>query len=180
MKISINLLPPEILKNEVKSQSFYKIQFIGIALILMMVFLASLSVALGVLQSNNITAAQEELTRTEQQVTDLKGVEDSLLLLKNRLVVINQYMGVSSESSAMYKLLEVLMPPSVIVNGITINKTGEIIIVATLPDYLSLDELINNFTQKDNNEGKVAKFSIENLSRGRDGFYRISFKIKYS
>lgn len=178
MKISINLLPPEIIEGELKGKSFYKIQFIGIAIILTMVFLASLSVALRILQSNNITVAQEQLTQTQERLVDLKGTQESLLLLKNRLAVISKYLGVSSNQPLMYKLLESLIPSSVVMNAITVDKSGGAILLATVPDSLILDDLINNLTQKDNNEGKISQVSIENLSRGRDGFYRISLKIK--
>lgn len=180
MKIAINLLPPEILQNELKRKNFFKIQFLGIAVILLFVFLASLTVALRILQSNNIIAAQEELSRTQEKVADLKGTQDSLVLLKNRLDVIDQYLGVPSQSTSMYKMLEVLIPPSVMISSVSVNKGGEILLSATIPDFMILDDLINNLTQKDSNEGKISQISIENLSRGRDGFYRISLKIKFS
>lgn len=178
MKISINLLPSEILEKELKQTSFYKIQFIGIAVILIMVFLSSLSVALRILQNKNISVARVALNELQQKVTGLKDTQESLFLLKNRLAVISKYLGISSGQTEIYNLLERLIPPFVVINTVTIANTGNVALIATAPDVTSLDTLITNLTAKDSNEGKINIVSVENLSRGRDGFYRVSFEIK--
>ena len=177
-KISINLLPPEIMAQEVKRAKFFKVQFAGIAIVLAMVFLASLTLALRILQSRSIAVIQATLAQEEQKVSDLKDTQASLFLLKNRLNVINQYFGTSSQQSSMYKLLDKLIPVSVLINAITVDKTGGIILLATVPDSLVLDNLVSNLTTQETNEGKISQVSVETLSRGQDDFYRISFKIK--
>lgn len=177
-KISINLLPPEIIAKELKRANFYKIQFIGIVIILTMVFLASLTMALRILQSRNITDVQAKLTQTEQRVSDLKSTQASLFLLKNRLTVIDNYLGVSSKQSSMYNLIEKLIPPSVAINAITINKSDEAVLLALVPDASTLDNLMNSLTVKEENGGKIIRVSVESLNRGKDGLYRINFKIK--
>lgn len=178
MKISINLLPPEVTAQEVKKAKFYKIQFVGILVILAMVFLSSLTVALRILQSRNISAVQATVTEKEQKVSELKDTQASLLLLKNRLDVIGKYFGTSSQQSAMYKLQDKLIPASVVINAITVDKTGGVLLMVIAPDSESLDDLVNNLTTKETNEGKINQVSVETLNRGRDGFYRISLKIK--
>ncbi len=177
-KISINLLPPEIMVEELKNAKFYRIQFIGIAIVLAMVFLASLTVALGILQSHSLAVIQATLAQEEQKVSDLKDTQTYLFFLKNRLDVINQYLGTSSAQSSMYKLLDKLIPTSALINAITIDKAGGVILLATVPDALVLDDLVSNLTTQETNEGKISQVSIETLNRGRDGFYRISLKIK--
>ncbi len=179
-KILINLLPPEIMVQELKKAKFYKIQFIGIIIVLVMVFLASLTVALLILQNHSISVIQASLAQEEQKVSDLKNTQASLFLLKNRLNVINQYFGTSSQQSSMFRLIDKLIPVSVLINAITIDKNGGVILLATVPDSTILDNLINNLTTQEINEGKISQVSIESLNRGRDGFYRISFKIKPS
>mgnify|MGYP001571362873 FL=1 len=178
MKISINLIPPEIQETKLKKANFYKIQYVGIVTILIMVFLASLTGALRILQSRSVAEVQAKLTQTEQKVSDLKSTQVSLLLLKNRLAVIDKYLGVSSEQSSMYKLIDKSIPSSVVINAITVNKSREVVLLALVPDSVILDNLMNNLTLEENNEGKISQVSIESLNRGRDGLYRISFKIK--
>lgn len=177
-KLSINLLPPEIMAQELKKAKFYKIQFVGIAVVLVLVFLASLTVALRILQNQSIAVIRATLVEGEQKVSDLKDTQVSLFLLKNRLNVIDKYFGMSSAQSSMYKLLDKIIPASVLINAISIDRTGGVSFLATAPDATILDNLIETLTTKETNEGKISKVSMESLSRGRDGFYRVSFKIK--
>lgn len=176
-KISINLLPPEIVAQELKKARFYKIQLVGIAIILVMVFLASLTVALRILQSRNIAVIQATLVEQEQKVSDLKDTQVALFLLKNRLNVIDQYFGTSSQQVSMYSLLDKLIPDSVSVNAVTIDKNSAVTFLATVPDSAILDNLVNNLATKETNEGKISQVSLDALNRGRDGVYRVSFKI---
>lgn len=177
-KISINLLPLEFKIEENKRTKFYKIQSIGIAIILLMIFLSSLTVALRILQSQKISQIQKSLSQTEQKISGFKETQASLLLLKNRLTTINQYLGVPSKQSQLYKLITDLLPSSVNINSISINKSGEISAVALTDNEEVLDQLIADLTSTKKNENKISSISIENLSRGRDGTYRFSFKIK--
>lgn len=178
MKISINLLPPEVMTQGQKNKKFYKIQFVGIVIILFMVFLTSLTLALRILQSHNLALYQARLTQAEEKASSLKETQASLLFLQNRLSVIGKYLGVPSEQSSMYQLIDKLIPPSVEINAISVDKSGEVIFQALAPDSVSLESLIDNLIIKENNNGKINQVSIESLNRGRDGAYRVSFKIK--
>ena len=177
-KIAIDLLPLEFKSEEIKRAKFVKVQFLSVAIILLMIFLASLTVALSILQSRNLSEVQSNLVRAQQRISGAKDTQASLLLLKDRLTVIKEYLGVPSAQAQMYSLLQNLMPASITVNSISIDKGGEILILAIAPDGNSIDQLLTNLTLKDKNEDKVSKVSVESLSRGRDGIYRISFKIK--
>ncbi len=177
-KISINLLPSEIMARELKEAKFYKLQFVGIGVVLVMVFLASLTLALRILQNHNIAVIQATVTQEGQKVSDLKDTQVSLLLLKNRLSVIDQYLGIPSTQSMMYRLLDKLIPVSVSINAMSIDKAGTVTILATIPDSFVLDTLVSNLTNQETNEGKISQVSIDALNRGRDGLYRVSFKIK--
>lgn len=177
-KISINLLPPEIMALELREAKFYKVQFVGIVIVMVMIFLASLTVALRVLQSKNLEAVQASLAQEEQAILGLKDTQAHLLLLKNRLGVINQYYGKTSEANELYTLLDKLIPNSITVNAVTINKNGEIMISVTAPDTLILDDLITNLINPNKNKGKINQVFVDSLNRGRDGYYRVGIKIK--
>lgn len=178
MKIAINLLPIEFTEAEVKRAKFIKIQTIGVAVILVMVFLSSLSVSLRILQSQSIKSVQTQVSATEQKISDLKDRQVSLLLIKNRLAVINQYLGNSSKQTAMFILLDKLLPPSISINSTTVDKDGGILILALIPDSLALDNLMNNLTDKTKNESQIKEVALDSISRGKDGVYRVSLKIK--
>lgn len=177
-KISINLLPPETIAEELKRAKFYKVQFVGVIIVLTMVFIASMTMSLRILQSRHVAMAQASLDQAQQQVTNLKSTQASLFVLKDRLSVINQYLGVPSKQSSIYQLINKLIPPSIAITGLTIGKDNEVVLLASVPDSNSLDVMINNLSVRDNNEDKFSQISIESLNRGRDGLYRVSFKIK--
>lgn len=176
--ISINLLPPEITAKELSQARFNKIQFSGIVIILTLVFLTSLTIALRILQSHNIAQYQVRMVQAEQKVTDLKNTQASLFLLKNRLVAIDQYYGISSKQSSMYELISKLVPTSVAISGLSIDKNGSVVLLALVPNFDSLEDLISSLTLKENNENKINEVSIDNFNRGKDGSYRIGLSIK--
>lgn len=178
MKISINLLPLEVAAHEMKRAKFYKIQAIGVAIILVMIFLTSLTLALRILQSRSVSLNKDRVAKAEQQVTDLKSTQASLLILKSRLTVISQYLGVPSKQTAMYQLIEKLIPSSVTVNALAVDGMGGVSLTVLIPDAETLDNLIDNLTTKETNEGKIGQISIENLNRGRDSLLRMNFKIQ--
>lgn len=177
-KIGINLLPEEFHTEELKRVKFYRIQTIGVATILFMVFLASLTIALRILQSQEIQQVKNSLTKSEQQISNLKTSQASLILLKNRLTTINQFLGTSSKQVQMYNLIEKLVPASVSINSISIDKAGEILILAVAPDGKSIDNFLVNLISPETAQDKISQISIDSLNRGRDGIYRISFKVK--
>lgn len=177
-RISIDLLPLEFREKDLKNARFLKIQTIGLTAVLITIFLASLTVALAILQSQQISQIQQKLTQNEQKISDLKTTQASLLLLKNRLTAINQYLGTPSKQAQMYKLINDLLPSSVSVSSLSVDKSGEVLVLAAASNSVALDNLINSLTSPETNQDKIQKVNIENLSRGRDGIYRISFKVK--
>lgn len=178
INISINLLPPESISEELKKAKFYKIQAIGITVMLLLTFLTSVTAALRILQSRNIAQAKEQVSESQQRVTNLKSTQVSLFVLQNRLTAIEQYFGIPSKQAAMYKLINKLLPASVMINAITVDKTGEVVFQAVVPNAVTLDQLVSNLVDKESNEGSINQVSIESLNRGRDGVYRVGFKIK--
>lgn len=170
-KISINLLPEDFRAEEVRKTKFYKIQAIGVGIIMVMIFLSSLTVALRILQSQNIEVVQAQVSQSEQRVIDLKDRQTSLTILKDRLVVINQYVGKPSPQAASFRAIEKLLPPSLVVTALAVTKTGEVLIVGLISDAISLDNFITDLTT-------IGSLSIENLTRSRDTLYRVSLKIK--
>lgn len=177
-KISINLLPIEYATEEIKKANFYKIQLIGVAAVVAVTFFASLTVALGVLQSKNIKEAEARLGESEEKVLQLKDRQASLFVIKNRLATINQYFGIPSRQVAVYSMLNQLLPSGFSVNSFAVDRSGEAIVVGVASDGESVDNLIVGLISNKEVSDKISQVSIENLNRGRDGFYRISLKIK--
>lgn len=177
-QIVINLLPIEFREQEIKRTKFYKLQAVGIGIIMLMVFLSSLTIALRILQSQNISQIQKRVTASEQKVSDLKTTQGSIILLKDRLTAISQYLGNPSQQSKMYKLIAELLPPTISIGSVSIGREGDVLLFVAARDSSTLDEFITNLTSKEKNQDKISQISLETLNRGRDEIYRVSFKIK--
>lgn len=178
VKIAINLLPSEFTSEKVKDTRFYKIQAVGVGLVLLVIFLSSVSVAMGILQSQRVKQAQSQLEGVEKKVVDYQDEQVSLLALKDRLTAINQYSGIPSLQVGLYNLLNTILPPSVIINSLEISRSGEIGISAIVQNSVLLDDLISSLVDKNKNQDKVNKVSIESLNRSKDGLYRVDLKVK--
>lgn len=176
--IAINLLPAEYRAEELKKAKLYKVQALAVAVVLVTAFLASATVALRILQSQKIIQVQSKAEEAEKKVSDFKTSQGYLLLLKNRLNTITLYLGNSSKQAQMYVLMEKLLTPSISVSTISVDKSGNVLILATSVDRSALDLLINNLLSKEISEDKIKEVSVESLNRGKDGVYRLSFKVK--
>lgn len=177
-KFAIDLLPLEFKQENFKKAKFYKIQSTGVAAILAVVFFASLTVALRVLQSQQIKQINSSLTQTESKISDLQTTESSLSILKERLTTINKYLGISSEQVQMYNLIQRIIPSSISVASMAVSGGGDILISATTQDVLAIDQVINDLTDQEKNQNKIASVSMDNLNKGRDGIFRLSLTIK--
>lgn len=177
-QISINLLPAQFTKERLKDIKFYKIQAIGVGLILLTIFFSSLVVALRILQSQRIKQVEGNLATAQQKVGLFKDKQVALMALKNRLAYIDQYMGTSSVQAGLLNLLNAILPPTLAVNSLVIDRSGEVALSAIIQDSSTLDQIITDLTNKDKNQNKISKVSIDSLNRSRDGVYRVNLKIK--
>lgn len=177
-RISINLLPEAFKIEELKRAKFYKIQTLGVAIILVLVFMSSLVVALRILQSQNLGQIQKKLADTQQKITGLKDAQASLLLLKDRLIAINQYVDHPSKQVQMYSLASELLPKSISISSISVGGSGEILVLGVATDGNAVDKAIADLTLSETGKEKIAQVSIDGISRGREGIYRLTFKIK--
>jgi len=167
-RISINLLPKEFTEQQVKSSKFYQIQAVGVVIILVLIFLSSLTIALRILQSNNLKTVQVQVTAAEERISGLKGREASLLILKNRLNAIDKYLGVPSKQASILRQITEQLPSTFVITSMSVSRLGEVSILGLVPDSAILDQITSLTTYQ---------VSIESLNRSRDGVYRIGLKI---
>lgn len=177
-KLSINLLPKEFTQEQVKRAKFYKVQLLGVAVILLMTFLASVTVALRILQSHHMGLLEAKLAEEEGRINNLKDRQASLLIIKNRLVTIDKYLGSNSNQADIYKLIDDLLPSQVSVTSLSVDRLGQVLLSAVVSDAQSVDDFISDLVDKEKNQQKVTQVSIDSLNRGRDGFYRLGIRIK--
>ena len=125
-KITINLLPREVKEAQRVQSKFYKVQEISIIVILTMIFLASVTFALGVLQSESIRDANFNLSASENKLSEFKSKEGALLILKNRASFVSQLTTAPSKQRTAYSLVSNLLPESVLVGSLEADRTGNL------------------------------------------------------
>lgn len=169
-KISINLLPQEFISEQIKKGKFYKIQAIGVTIVLLMIFLSILTVSLRVLQSGRLNAAKARADEVEKKVSTLAPKQAQLVLLKNRLQAIEGQIGISSKQAEMYNLIRNLLPANLLVNQISVGEGGAVLISALTTNAQDIDRLVEDLSD--------FNVVIDSFNRGRDGIFRVSFKVE--
>ena len=175
--ILINLLPQEFTKLQIEQAKYYKLRLIAVVSLMLMVFLTSVTVALRILQSRNIEAARFTLQAAETKVSQFKQTEVSLVVLKDRLDNINQIISTSSNQNDMYNLINDLIPPSVSLDLITVDRKGNVALSISGGDASTLDDFISSLVDDSKNESMISSVEVDSFSRSRESFYRVSLKI---
>lgn len=173
--ISINLLPAQFKVAQNRPDKFKIIQTVGYLFLLVLIFFSSVTVALRIFQSQEISKLESEINLSETQVLQLKSKETALAILKNRTTIISEIIESHSDQSDLYKKVNSLIPAAVLVSAFSLDSEGNVSLSAAIPDRASLTLLLNNLTPSSQGFKKV---EIENLSRSKDGTYRANVVIK--
>lgn len=174
--ISINLLPAEFKIDQKTQKKFQLVQRISIAILLFLIFLASASSALKILQAQDISKLRKEATVQEDRITSFKDKEVALVVLKNRLSAINQIIKSGSDNGAVYKQVSALIPPEVVITAVSVNRSGDVSMSIIAPDLLALERVLSDLTSARAFKA-ISKIELESLSRGRDSVFRSNLKI---
>ena len=178
--ISVNLLPSEFILEQVKKQKFYKVQYLGISVLLLTFFLASLTISLRVLQSQKSNQIQKRLSDVQQKISTTATKEDQLIALKDRVTTISQYVGKPSKDSELYSFIEQNLSSEVEINTMSIDRSGDILLSVGISDIGIIDRLISTLSDKQPSGVRVKQISVENLGRSRDNSFRLSLRLKTS
>ena len=98
--------------------------------------------------------------------------------MKDRLSAIQKNATTTSNTAEMYNLVTGLLPPELISGAISVGPDGGVLISALASDSNTLDRLFSDLLDREKNEGKISKVSVETLNRGKDSLYRVSFKVE--
>jgi len=175
-KVSINLLPTEVSQQQQKQAKFNKIQAISIGVLLVLILVASISVALRIFQSQTIKKLDDQSKALEAKVSNFQKQEENLVVLKNRITAISGLLKGPSIDVVMFNLLSDILPTDVSISTISVDKTGNVVLAITAPNSGALKETLDQLTS-DQIFDKIRDVNIESLTGGVDGSYRISLKL---
>jgi Tfp pilus assembly protein PilN len=177
IKISINLLPQEVLLQRVQNSKLVFINKVSIAVLVFVIILTGGVFALKISQNNLFTATNQKLSEAENQVGSMKQKEEQLYILKKRLASIEALLGTDEKIKTMFNLLLFTIPQGVIVNEITLDKNSNMAVSLSSSSLASIQALFNNLSNKEKIGSLISKVDLDGISLGKDNTYRFSIKI---
>ena len=175
--ININLLPREVVERQRKNAGLGFLNKISIIVLVVMVFFASVTLSIRLLQKLNLQTANQNLVLAQSKVGSLGDRETQLVLLKEYLSSYKTLSSADEKKKAVFSLVAFLAPSDVQFNDIGISRDGNTVISASSTSLTSIDKLMNDLTDKQKNADLVARVDVDGLSLGKDSVYRFGLKI---
>lgn len=176
-RITINLLPREVIEGQRKSAGIGFLNKISVVVLVVMVFFASVTLSIRLLQRFNLQTANQNLVLAQSKIDSLDDRENQLALIKEYLSSYKTLSTTDEKKKAVFSLVAFLAPPDVQFSDISISRDGNTVISASTTSLLSIDKLLNDLTDKQKNADLIAKVDVDGLSLGKDSVYRFGLKI---
>lgn len=173
--ISLNLLPTETTVLQRRTLKASRIKLLSVVFLLLMFFLTSLTVTFRILQIQTINKLQVSVKASEEEISNLRDRESTLVLLKDRLDQIEKIKALPSKQKDMYMLV-VGKLFSTNVSSVSLDSLGNLTLSTTASNTENLTNLLALLNNEENFE-KIAEIKVDSLSRSRDGVYRMSLKV---
>lgn len=175
-KISINLLPPEILdedKIKGKQPLFTKI---SISLLILIVALTVAVFMYGISQSLALKNLENQVDQASLKVTTLKEQEGLLTLLKARIDKIKSLAGQESPPAQAFNMISGVMPAEMKLLSFSMDKNSRIILSGETSTTVSIKSFFDSLMDT-GKSGGVSSVKVESLSRSMDGKIRFDLTI---
>lgn len=176
-KLSVNLLPQEILLERVQSSKLSLINKLSVVFLMILIFLTSATLGLRFTQNLELKSTKDNLVRAEGRIADSQNKEMALLTLKQRLASIQGLMGGDTKIKNIFNLVIFLTPADIQVTEATVDKSGAMSLSMSTANLFSLESLVASLGDKEKSSGLIAKVDMDGLSLGRDGLFRFALKI---
>ena len=174
--LTINLLPAQFRVDQKAQKKFQIIQKSSIAALMLFIFLASSITAFRILKSQEVSRLETQVKQEEEKVLSKKTSETILVVLKNRLSLINQIEKSGSNNTLIFQQISSLIPAEIQISTLSVDRSGNMAIAIVAPGTQSLERMIASLTSKEAFE-LISKVELESLSRGREGNFRSNLKI---
>lgn len=176
-KLSVNLLPPEILFERRQGSKLAVINKLSILALLLMLFFTSATLSLRISQNSELKEIRESVAVAEAKVSGMKGKEEQLAVLKSRLNSIKTLNEGDVKRKAIFSLVVFLIPESMGVSEVAVDGSGKMTLSLTSSSLASIESLISNLGNKEKNSNLISKVTLDGLSMGKEETYRFSLKI---
>lgn len=178
VKMTINLLPPEVMLQRKQGFKLTLANQISIAALVILIFFTSATLALRFFQNSELKAAKEELTSAEGKVNSLQSREVQIVLLKQRLASIENLTGSDLKRKAIFNLVIYLTPPNIQIIDVSVDKNGNMSLSLASSSLPSIETLFASLGDNEKNSDLISKVGLEGFSLSKDMAYRFNLSIK--
>lgn len=178
-KLSINLLPQEVLLLEKSARQKALTTRICIAILSVFVVLSLGLIILRLFQTNEVTKTETQLSAALLRVKQDEEKENVLLFLKQRINLISKILQEGKPHIQAYNLILSLSPPSIRFASINIDKNGNINISASSSDTKDLKLFFDNLVDPEKTGNKISEVVLEGVGKTSASDYRFDLVFKY-
>lgn len=176
-KISINLLPHEVLIERIQSHKTNFVNKISIGVLVVVIFVTAIVATFRLLQNNEITRINSQISVAEQNLVAERSKEETINALKNRLSSIQKLLGSDEKIKAMFNLIAFLTPPEITMSDTTVDKNGTVTASFSSKSLVSIESFFTNLGSKEKNSSLVSKVDLDGISLGKDSMYHFALKV---
>ncbi len=176
-KLSINLLPKEVLAQEHSKNRISLINQISFGFLIILVSVTTTVLMLRLLQNRALYQDKVDLENTVKDVESLKKQEGLLTNLKKRIDSINTWSKQESKQLSSFTLMLSLKPANIKTNFLGLDKSGNISYSGESSSAADLKTLFDNVVDPKLTEGRIAKVKVENLNRSITDKYRFDLTL---
>lgn len=176
-KISINLLPPELL-NVKRTNAHKSLLFkASIGILVIMIGVTGSLLFVNLIQNQALSQATEQNQEAHQQLDSLSSQQSAIFSLKQRLGTIDILIATTSATEQTFNLISSLLPADISVDSINIDKKNGITLSVKANDSTSFNTLVNNLTDPAINHGQITQATLNSLSLKGDLIYHAEIAI---
>lgn len=176
-KVTINLLPQDILLKRQQGAKLAVLSKMSIVLLITLIFCASVTIALKLSQTFQLQALNQELGQSQSKLSSLESVESNIQIIKVRLQSIDTLSAGDNKLKDMLNLVLLSVPPGITVVDFSVTKLGVLNITMESDSLSNLEGFFTNINSIDQNQAIVKSIDLEGFSLGKDAIFRMGLKI---
>lgn len=176
-KLSINLIPKEVVEKEKQSSSrSFKIKiFVSILSVFVLISLSLIGLRLW--QSQESNRVQDDLNKSVAKVSSYKEKEGLAFFLNQRLTDIKKIKSIESQESAAYNLVASLATGEIQIISINSTQKGSVNLSAESLSTQSIQNFLDRLIDPTKNQGGISKVIISSLSKTASNTFRFDLAV---
>ena len=176
-KIHINLLPVEILSQQIEKNKKSTVVKVAIFVLIVMIVLTAGILSLSVSRNNEHQKLAAQLAQLEQSYNANAQTGNIMSQIKEKLNKISTRRLEDVNQVEAFNLMVQLLTSGVRVNTLSLGKSSEVILSGEVDSTSSLELFFNNLTDPSKNGNKISKVSIQSLSKTAQDNFRFDIGV---